>query len=45
MSDCRLVSTPLVAKHGLSLSQCPKTDEEKREYLEFANGIHVALTF
>ena len=40
MQDANTVSTPLPVKHNLTLSQCPKTNNEKQAYKYYARGIH-----
>jgi len=40
MQDANTVSTPLPVKHNLTLSQCPKTNNEKQAHKDYARGIH-----
>ena len=40
MDQSHPVSTPLPVKNTLSTSQSPASDDERKIYLEFANGMH-----
>ena len=40
MQDTNTISIFLLVKHNLILFQCPKTNNKKQAYKDYAGGIH-----